>query len=76
MSTWDQLWNKLAETEALLQLANGRCNVLAKQLGDEQKKLEAIRGTVEYEDVTECIEKIQHILDDGVLKEMQEKEQQ
>ena len=100
--------HKRLECEKLMQLANGRCNELAKQLGETQQKneklikyiivgkklldqtntgkmiaeeldskqrLEAIRGIIEYEDVTECIEKIQHVLDGGVRKEMQEKEQ-
>ena len=32
----------MEETEGLLQLANSRCNVLAKQLGDETKNLNAV----------------------------------
>jgi len=95
--------HKRLECEKLMQLANSRCNELAKQLGETQEKLEfsnqnnehtlkhykealvnwtvdvqkleAIRGIIEYEDVTECIEKIQHVLDGGVLKEMQKEEQ-
>jgi len=34
---------KLEETEALLQLANSRCNELAKQLGETQRQNEIIR---------------------------------
>ena len=85
---------KLVESEALLQLANSRCNVLAKQLGasqealgklfnklaDEQKKIETVRRIIVTPDAVDLVDVSFAILaaisEPGVLKEMQEKEQQ
>ena len=38
---------KMEETEELLQLANGRCNVLAKQLGETQQTNETLQSHID-----------------------------